>query len=161
MAILRTNPAVSDARRTQLGVTTRASPTPARVPVRPDVRAQLTGLTSIRVVARDPARPERRGKPRGVALVEVRACFTTGGAPPPADVAEWPMSTLSGKTTVDLSWPGMSGEATVWVCCTFVNTRMAHGQPSGVVSVRLPGNGFGTAAPATAATAVPAMEIAA
>ena len=158
VAILRTNPAVTAAQRTQLGVTTRAAPTPAQVPGRPDVMAVLTGPTSIRVIASDPATPTRRGLPRDVRTLALKVCFTTGTQLPPADVNVWPMVTLSGKATTDLSWPGVSGETTVWLSCSFANTRMVHGPSSVPTSVRLPGNGLGTAA---ATSAEPAMKIAA
>ena len=159
VAVLQTNPEVTDAQRTQLGIRVRSSPTPAPVPGRADVFAMLTGPTSIRVIASDPATPARRGKPRGVTTLALKMCVTTGEQRPPASVDEWPLTRLSGKATTDLFWPGMSAEATVWVCGSWVNSRMVSGEPSVAVSVRLPGTGLGAAATTTAAE--PTMKIAA
>ena len=158
VAILRTNPAVTDAQRTQLGIRNRTSPTPAPLPGRAEVTAMLTGPTSVRVIVSDPLSPSRRGKPRGVRAVAVRAVLTTGEDRPPADPAQWPLAQLSGRATVDLFWPAMSAETTVWVCCAWVNSRMEHGEASVCATVRLPGTGLSSRASVAAG---PTIKIAA
>lgn len=143
VAILQSNPDVSDEQRVELGLKVRDRvPTPAAVPTSaPSVVAMLTGPQSARVIARNPLTPDSRAKPAGVGSVVVQAVQTTGGALPPADLSTWPIAQRSGRTTIDLYWPAMTGETTVWTSCYWVNTRQQRGPSSTPVSVRLPGSG--------------------
>ncbi len=59
-----------------------------------------------------------------------------------ADPADWTLERLSGKTTINLIYPNLAGETTVWARCAYLNGRNETGPASPPVCVRLPGNGL-------------------
>lgn len=161
--IIQANPAVTNERRRELGLRVRrGTGTPSPVPATaPSVMTMLTGPQSIRVTVRDPAASDRRAKPAGVRQVGV---YVRRGATPGGPVADWPLDTLSGRTTVDLIWEDIALETTVWVSCCWLNSRSERGPFSPPRCVRLPGGAmqFEVQAAATPAESTgPAMKIAA
>ena len=162
LAILRTNPKVSDAQRRSLGLRIRGeNNTPSPVPTAaPAVMAMLSGPQSLRVEVRDPADPDRRGKPRGMKFVETRAMLGPAAA---GDPQTWPTCKVQGRTTLDLFFDDLATDATVWVTCRWVNNVGVLGPWSGPQAVRLPGSGVAPAAGEAAgeAAAGPSIKIAA
>ena len=159
VAQIQAQPAVTDTQRQSLGLRVRKpTNTPAALPTSaPTVTAFLTGPNTVRVQVRDPLSPDSRAKPAGAKEVAVLAYL---GATPPSDVMQWPTSTISGRTDIDLYWPGMVGETTVWISCYWVGSRRQVGKYSVPVSVRLPGIG-GQSATLEQTPAEPTMKIAA
>ena len=157
VATIQANAAVTNEQRRELGLRVRdLVPTAATVPAAaPSAGAMLTGPQSIRVIASNPLDPHRRGKPAGIKSVAVHVWYGSGA---PGEVGQWPLHTLSGRTSVDLIWPGMTADTAVWVSCCWVSTRNECGAFSQPVCVRLPGNGM---APVEAEASDPAMKIAA
>ena len=142
VAILRTNPGVSDAQRRELGIRiVDHTPTPAPVPTAsPEVTGCMTGMTSLKLEVRDPLSPDRRGKPKGVRQIATMTFISTPQQPtPPADVNAWRQPQFSGRTTVLLDFPSIVGETTVWVSCAYVNSRNEFGPASAPQSIRLLG----------------------
>ena len=152
VAIIQSNPNVTNEQRVQLGLRVRDNvPSPAPpIGFAPSVQAMLTGPTSVRVIADNPLDPDRRAKPPHVMQIAVHTYLTTPGttAKPPTDKTQWPLYLLSGKKTIDLFWPGMASANTVWVCCRYVNTRNVPGPFSPAVTVTLPGTGLSPVPPA-------------
>ena len=159
VAVIRTSLELSDEQRTQIGVRVRhVSGSIQTVPqAAPSVTVLMTGPNSARVLARNPLSPGSRRKPSGAKEVAVLVHMGTN---PDPDVMQWPTSTISGRTDVDLYWPGMVGETTVWVSCYWVGSRRQVGKFSVPVSVRLPGIG-GQSATLGQTPAEPTMKIAA
>ena len=137
--LIQANGSVSNERRTELGIRVYSqTKTPAPIPGVASVRAFATGPESARVIARDPLYPDSRARPKGVGQVLVFAMF---GPEPSYDPADWMLTDASGKTTIDLLWPGLPGATTVWLSCQFQNTRKQTGPMSTPVGVRLAGMG--------------------
>ena len=159
---LQASDEITDTQRVELGLKViDRTATPSRVPAaKPVVEAMLTGEQSVRVRVVDPADPSRRGRPRGVKQIVCQAVFTDGSMPP-ADVAQWPVSKLEGRTTFDLMWPGMAGPHAVWISCYWVSNRNGRGPSSNPARVNLPGSGLAPAAGATEAKPEPSIKIAA
>ncbi len=145
VATIQANGLVTNEQRAELGLGVRdRKATAATVPAMPpSVVASLTGPQSLRAIASDPLDPHRRGRPAGIKSLAVHVCF---GQTAPGGVGQWPLYTLSGRTTVDLVWPDLAADATVWISCCWVSTRNECGGFSQPISVRLPGNGMMPAA---------------
>ena len=127
VAVLQSSPAVSNGLRRSLGLrVSEGVRTPVGAPaVAPTLTAMLTGPGSLRAIASDPLDPHRRGKPRGIRSLAVHEYL---GETPPGDVGQWALAELAGRTTVDLSYPGLSAMTTVWVCACYVNSRNERGR---------------------------------
>ena len=160
VAHLRTSEAIGDSTRAELGLKiVDRSKTAVTLPaVPPIVDLAPTGLVSAHAVVRNPADPNRRGKPRGVKSILVRA-MQTDGPMPAEDVSLWPVKAVESGARIDLVWPELRQPATVWVACSWLTTRNQEGRPSVPVNTRLAGTGQ-AAQPVTAAGDGP-MKIAA
>lgn len=133
--IIQANPAVTDAMKIALGLHVRdPEPTPVPVPHSPPkvsvalekdrwVRVELTGTG-----------PDE-GRPEGVSGATV---FTYVGATPPADVEGWQFATITGKTTLSLSFATITNAATVWITAFWFNSRKESGPAAQPISVNLP-----------------------
>ena len=135
---IQSNPAVSDANKTLLGIHVRSMPTPTPVP------AHSPGLTIVsvdgrRVKARvfDTQVESKRGKPPGVSAAAV---YTFVGALAPADPGQYEFQGLTTKTTMDIDFaPTVPTGSTVWISATWMNPRGQFGQASAPVSFTLQG----------------------
>ena len=128
---------VTDPMRQSLGLNIRRAPTVAPVPTSaPTLTATVTGAVSVRVVARDPAAPSRRGKPATVSALVLHAHF---GDAPPVDVDDWSTGVPTGRTTHDFYWPATAAPTAVWVCGYWLNTRNERGPASPPVRVVISG----------------------
>ena len=155
--LIQANPEVSNQTRKNLGLRVHETGnTPAPYPPQPEASAILTGATSARLWVRDPADPSRRAKPAKMrqVVVHARRGPTMQGSP-----EEWPVIETSGRTTIDLVWPDLAGDATFWIAVRYVNTANVRGPLSVPVSVRLPG--LGTGVEAAEKGEGPSMKIAA
>ena len=158
VATVNNNPLTTDEQRDELGIRARRRPTPSPVPTAaPNVTATLVGPSSARLIAADPADPYRRAKPAGVRSILTQTHF---GDHPPADAADWSLSELSSRATIDLTWPDRAAATTVWFQCCYVGTRNERGPMSQPACVRLPGPAIGPT-PVAATEGGSAMKIAA
>lgn len=160
VGLIQANTDVTDADRVDLGLKIPdLSPTRSPVPTTsPVVSATLTGPQSIRVEAKNPLDANRRAKPTGVSQIAIHTYF---GTVAPALVSQWPLTKLAGRSTTDLYWAEMVSETTVWVCCSYLNSRGQSGPFSAAVSVRLPGSGLGQTQPQSASAESTTLKIAA
>lgn len=161
VAVCEAWPQMTDAKREALKIPLRdRSPSAVTLPAAaPTATTLLTGPESIRVIVRDAADENRRAKPTGVQSVVVLVTFTANGSTPELPVDQWPVASISGKTTVDLMWPNMPADQTAWVACYWLSTRSTRGPISQAESIRLPGSR--TAKVAATTTDASSMKIAA
>ena len=143
VSMLQLNGSISNATRTQLGLKiVDNSRTAAKLPAMPPaVELAPTGFMSGYAIVRDPANPDRRGKPKGCKSILVRATTTAEGAIPTQDVSLWPVKQVEQSTNFNLVWPELRQTTIVWIACSWVTTRGEEGLPSTPVSTRLAGTG--------------------
>jgi len=138
--IIRANPAVTNEQRSRLGLTV---PDPNLVPIaRPAQAPVLTVLPStgrvVRIRLRDPAEPNRLGKPAGIAGAAVMSY--TARSPeetsPPIEMSKWSYHGNATRRTfnVNLGADVPTG-ARVWIAAMWYSTRGKFGPASTPQSV--------------------------
>ena len=157
VGMLKVSPKVGARTLAELGIRDgtggHGRPGPAPM-IYPEMSAELSGPQSARVLAIDRQDRTRRAKPENVAKLEYRWHFgdDIGGGP-----AAWPLSRIAGRTRLDLDFPQLGQDATVWVSACYLNGSGERGPFGTPTSVRLPGSGAKPAAEG----AKPGMKIAA
>ena len=145
--VVRGQPGVTDAQRLELGLVVRRSGRLARVAA-PAAAPQLAvepilGRGAVRVRLFDPASPNRRAKPRGVAGATL---LTFVGEAEPEGSSHWSFGRSTTRTTAVVALPeGGACGARVWVTAFWFSPTGRRGPASAAVPTRGAG-GWGLAA---------------
>jgi len=138
--IIQKNPATTNTQRSELGLTVPdIEPTPVPIPSTSPIFEIISVLgQSLQFKLRDPAEPERRGKPDGVAGASI---FAFIGETAPANMAEWQSMGNFTRTNGTLTFLSalVSPGSKVWLTASWFNPRGQQGPLSSPQSVYLAG----------------------
>jgi hypothetical protein len=139
---------VTDAQRLDLGLNVRATPAPIPAPSQApnlDVAGRLG--TTVTIKLHDGSTSGRRRKPAGVQGASVFSFVGTGGATPPAELADWKFEGNTTRTKIDVQFDAALAPGTlVWLCAFWFNPRGQAGPGCTPVSAILAGGGMQMAA---------------
>lgn len=133
--------AVTAANKLDVGVDPRDRlpspiPAPATAPV-VDVVSVSGNVAVVRLHEAD--KPDRRGKPAGVAGASV---FSHVGPTAPTAEDDWTFEGLTGRTTVTVTFPAATAPgAKVWFTARWFNARKQNGPAADPVGTNIPGGG--------------------
>lgn len=144
--IVQRFPGATNPIRIDLGLPERdLVPTPIPPPANaPQVVVKSTSGRTVSIRLIDIDNPTRRGKPAGVSGASV---FSFVGATPPVELTAWKFEGNTGRTTVDVVFPGAVADgAKVWLTAFWFNPRKASGPACDPISANLPGGSLSQAA---------------
>jgi hypothetical protein len=129
---------VSDAIKTELGLTVRSGPTPIPPPATPpkiDVVSAVGRTVTLRL--HDSTGLKKRGKPDGV---DGAAVYSFIGTTPPEDSTAWTFEGLTGRTKFPVQFPtSVAAGAQVWFTAFWFNERKQNGPAADKVTTNIPG----------------------
>lgn len=139
------DPAVTDAQKTELGIPPRLEPSPIPIPTASPVIevVSVSGWTArIRLRAGEGA---GRGKPAGCIGASI---FSFAGEEAPGPISQWKFEGNVGRVTaVEVTFPTtLAAGSKVWFTSFYFNGRKQSGPACDPVSVNLPGGGVSMAA---------------
>ncbi len=136
---------VTDAQKTELGLTVRDEPTPIPPPsAAPVLESVSLNAGPVKIRLRDATSGENRGRPAGTFGASV---FSAVGATAPTDISEYKFEGSTGKVKVDVDFPDTLAAGTkVWLTAFWFNGRKESGPACPPVSVNLPGGSVSMAA---------------
>jgi len=134
VANIGTNPLVTDAQRTDLGIPIRKRPTPHPAPmISPLIEVVSVVMRSVTVRLR--AQGDQRGKPP---LISGASFFSHMGETAPENIEGWKFEGSYTRTTFTIPFPPSTTAGTVWVTAFWFNSRATSGPAAQPVSINLP-----------------------
>lgn len=137
--IVQASPAVTNAQKSDLGLTVRHARAPIPAPSSaPDIDVVSVSGNTVRIRLHDAANPTRRGKPAGVAGA---AIFSFVGAGAPTDESAWTFEGTATRTTLLIVFPPATPPgARVWFTARWFNPRQENGPAAVPVGTNIPGD---------------------
>lgn len=138
---------VSDAQRLDLGLNVRATAAPIPAPSQaPHLDVVGRSGTTVTIKLHD-GTASRRRKPAGVKGASLFSHVGSGGATPPAELADWKFEGNTTRTKVGVQFDAALAPGTVvWLCAFWFNPRAQAGPGCTPVSAILAGGGMQMAA---------------
>jgi len=143
--IVQKYPSITNAQRSELGLTVPSTPTPIPAPSSAPALeiGTVTGYT-VNIKLHDSTSGSKRGKPVGVSGASV---FSYVGATPPTDIAAWKFEGNTSKTAVVVSFATtLAAGAQVWLTAFWFNPRKQSGPACAPVSTNVQGGSVSMAA---------------
>jgi hypothetical protein len=136
--IVQKFPAITNAQRSELGLTVHNSPSPVPPPAfAPGVDVVSVTLNTVRLRLHDTVNPSRRGKPAGVSGASI---FSFVGAVAPTEESGWKFEGNASRTVVDVTFTGATAPgAKVWFTAFWFNAKKQSGPASAPVGTNIAG----------------------
>ena len=136
---------VSDAQKTELGLTVRDEPTPIPPPsTAPVLEIVSLSAWTVKIRLRDAASGSNRGRPPGTFGASV---FSAVSATAPTDISAYKFEGSTGQTKVHVTFDDTLAAGTkVWLTAFWFNGRKQSGPACAPVAVNLPGGSVSMAA---------------
>lgn len=137
--IVQATPTVTNAQKSDLGLTVRHARAPIPAPATaPDIDVVSVSGNTVRIRLHDVANPTRRGKPAGVAGAAV---FSFVGTAAPTEESAWNFEGNATRTSVLVVFPPATPPgARVWFTARWFNPRQENGPAATPVGTNIPGD---------------------
>jgi hypothetical protein len=136
--IIQKFPTITNAQRSELGLTVRSSPSPIPAPsTSPDLDVVSSVGNTVKIRLHDSTSGSKRGKPAGVKGASV---FSFVGAAAPTDSSGWNFEGNTSRTVVDVTFPSATAPgAKVWFTAFWFNSKSQSGPACAAVGTNIPG----------------------